>query len=94
MKSSRELSSEWILSNRMTLAASTVRRRLLEAGCNSYTVKRKRYRNASHKRKRLEIAIGPIDRLPIDQANIIRSHEAHFELFNRKNRKFVRKIHG
>ena len=91
-KSSQELSSEWILSNGMTFAASTVRRRLLEAGYNSYTTKRKPYRNASHKRKRLEFAIGHIDWLPKDWANIIWSDEAHFELFNRKNRTFVRRI--
>ena len=91
-KSSRELSYEWILSNGKTVAASTVRRRLLEAGYYSYTAKRKPYRTAAHKRKRLEFANGHIDWLPNDWENIIWSDEAHFELFNRKNRTFVRRL--
>lgn len=90
-KSSRQLSSEWVLSNGKTMAACTVRRRLLQAGYKSYTAKRKPCRSAAQKRKRLEFANNYIHWLPEDWQSIIWSDEAHFELFNRKNRTFVRR---
>jgi transposase len=90
-KSSQQLSSEWILSNGKTLSAVTVRRRLLEAGYASYTAKRKTVRTAAHKRKRLAFANTHINWLSDDWSKVIWSDEAHFELYNRKNRTLVRR---
>ena len=55
-KSSRQLSSEFTLSNGTQLSARTIRRRLLDAEYHSYTDKRKLIRNASQRKVRLQFA--------------------------------------
>ena len=89
-KCSRQLSSEFTLSNRTQLSARTIRRRLLDAGYRSYTAKRKPIRNASQRKLRLQFANDYITWLSYDWERIIWTDEAHFELFNRKNRTLVR----
>lgn len=90
-KSSRQLSAEFTLSSGRLLSARTVRRRLLEAGYGSYTAKRKPIRNCLQKKARLQFANEHINWLPDDWKGVIWSDEAHFELFNRKNRTLVRR---
>ena len=89
-KSNRQLSSEYTLSNGTQLSARTIRRRLFDAGYRSYTVKQKSIRNASQK-VRLHFANDYIAWLPYDWKRIIWTDEAHFELFNRKNRSLIRR---
>lgn len=89
-KSSRPLSSEWVLSNGKTITACTVRRQLLQTGYKSYIAKRKPCRSAVQEWKRLKFANNYIHWLPEDWQSIIWSDEANFELLNRKNRTFVR----
>ena len=55
-KSSRQLSSEFTLSNGTQLSARTIRRRLLNDGYRSYSTKRKPIRNASQRKVRLQFA--------------------------------------
>ena len=55
-KSSRQLSSEFTLSNGTQLSARTIRRRLLDAGYRSYTDKRNSIRNASQRKVHLQFA--------------------------------------
>ena len=90
-KCSRQLSSEFTLSNGIQLSARTIRRRLLDAGYRSYTVKWKPIRNASQRKVRLQLANDYITWLSYDWKRIIWSDEAHFKLFNRKNRTLVRR---
>ena len=52
-KSSRQLASEWYLSNGKSTSPRTVRRRLFNAGYKSYAAKRKPYRKPSHCSSRL-----------------------------------------
>ena len=92
IKSSRQLSSKFTLSNGTQLSAHTIRRRLLDPGHCSYTAKRKSIRNASQRKVRLQFANDYITWLPYDWKRIIWTDEAHFELFNRKNRTLVRQI--
>ena len=91
-KSSRELASEWNLSNGKSISSSTVRRRLLNAGYRSYTTKRKPYRKRNHCSIRLRFAQQCSNWNFGDWKNVIFSDEAHFEVFNRKNRSFVRRL--
>ena len=90
-KSSRQLSSEFVLSRGKVLSARTIRRRLLDAGYKSYTAKRKPLRNASQKQSRFQFAKDHVQWLPDYWKCVIWSDEAHFELFNRKNRTLVRR---
>ena len=90
-KCNRQLSSEFTLSNGTQLSARTIRRRLLDGGYRSYTAKRKPIRNASQRKLRLQFANDHITWLPYDWKRIIWTDEAHFELFNRKNRTLVRR---
>jgi transposase len=90
-KSSQELSSELLLSNGKQLSARTIRRRLLDLGYKSYTAKRKPYRKPAQQRKRLSFARQHQHWLK-EWNNIIWSDEAHFEVLNRKNRTFVRRL--
>ena len=90
-KCSRQLSSEFTLSNGTQLSARTIRRRLLDAGYRSYIDKRKPIRNASQGKVRLQFANDYITWLPYDWKRIIWTDEAHFELFNRKNRTLARR---
>ena len=91
-KSSRQLVSEWNLSNGKSISSSTVRRRLLNAGYRSYTTKRKPYRKRNHCSIRLRLAQQCFDWNFGDWKNVIFSDKAHFEVFNRKNRSFVRRL--
>ena len=90
-KSSRQLSSEFTLSNGIQMSACTIHRRLLDAGYRRYTDKQKPIRNASQRKVRLQFANDYIAGLPDDWNRIIWTDEAHFELFNRKNRTLVRR---
>ena len=90
-KSSRELSSESLLSNGKRLSARTVRRRFLDMGYKSYTVKRKPVRKAVQQKARLSFAQGH-QYWSKDWNNIIWSDESHFEVLNRKNCTIVRRL--
>jgi transposase len=83
---SRQLSAEWVLSNGKTLSRSTVRRRLLKPGYNSYNAKPKPVRNVDQKKKLIALAASHLDWISDDWKHVIWSDEAHYELFNRKNR--------
>ena len=84
-KSSRQLVPEWNLSNGKSTSSSTVRRRLLNAGYRSYTMKRKPYRKRNHCSIRLRFAQQCSDWNFGDWKNVIFPDEAYFEVFNRKN---------
>ena len=90
-KSSRELSSEFLLSNGKRLSARTVRRRLLDMGYKSYTVTRKPVRKAVQQKGRLSFA-QEHQYWSKEWNNIIWSDEFHFEVLNRKNRTIVRRL--
>ncbi|CAF3997138.1 unnamed protein product [Rotaria magnacalcarata] len=72
--------------------ARTVRRRLFNAGYKSYTTKRKPYRKPSHCSARLKLAKQCSDWNFSDWKTVIFSDESHFEVFNRKNKSFVRRL--
>ena len=91
-KSSRQLTSEWNLSNGKSISPQTVRRRLFKAGYKSYTTKRKPFRKPSHCSSRLRFAQKCSDWNFSDWKNVIFSDESHFEVFNRKNRSYVRRL--
>ena len=55
-KSSRQLSSEFTLSNGTQLSVRTIRRRLFDAGYRRYTDKRKPIRSTSQRKVRLQFA--------------------------------------
>ncbi|CAM2729429.1 unnamed protein product [Rotaria socialis] len=90
-KSSQMLAAEWTLSNGKKLCALTVRRRLISMGYKSYTAKRKLLRTPAQIKKRLTF-----DKYhqywSNEWNNVIWSGEAHFEVFNRKNRTLVRRL--
>ncbi|CAF1152813.1 unnamed protein product [Rotaria sordida] len=90
-KSSQLLSSELVLSNGKRLSAQTIRRRLVDMGYKSYTAKRKPYRKPSQRKQRLSFARQHQYWMK-EWNNIIWSDEAHFEVLNRKNRTFVRRL--
>ena len=90
-KSSEILSSELTLSNGIHLSARTVRRRLLTMGYKSYRAKKKPLRTHGHKKQRLLFA-REHQYWCYEWNNIIWSDEAHFELLNRKNCTFVRRL--
>lgn len=90
-KTSEQLSTDLVLSNGKQLSARTVRRRLLDMGYKSYTAKAKPLRKPEHKKDRLSFAKAHRDWLN-EWKNIIWSDEAHFEVLNRKNRTFVRRL--
>jgi transposase len=90
-KTSRQLASEWNLSNGKSISPQTVRRRLFNAGYRSYTTKRKPYRKRSHCSSRLRFAEKCSDWNFSDWKNVIFSDECHFEVFNRKNLSYVRR---
>ena len=89
-KISQKLSSELVLSNSKQLSTRTIRR-LLDVRYKSYTAKSKPFRKSEHKKDRLSFAKEYQNWLN-EWNNIIWSDEAHFEVFNRKNRTFVRRI--
>lgn len=91
-QTSRQLASEWSLSNRKVISARTVRRRLFNAGYKSYTTKRKPYRKPHHRYVRLKFARDHKKWTFNEWKNVIFSDESHFEVFNRKNRSFVRRL--
>ncbi|CAF4645019.1 unnamed protein product [Rotaria sp. Silwood2] len=90
-KSSQMLAAEWNSSNGKQLCASTVRRRLINMGYKSYTTKRKPLRTPDQIKQRLKFANDHKHWLK-EWQNIIWSDEAHFEVLNRKNRTFVRRL--
>ncbi|CAF1003959.1 unnamed protein product [Rotaria magnacalcarata] len=90
-ESSRILSSELMLSNGKHFSARTVRRRLLDMGYKSYQAKKKPLRTPGHKKQRLLFA-REHQYWSQEWNNIIWSDEAHFEVLNRKNRTFVRRL--
>ena len=89
-KSSEILSSQLTLSNGKHLSARTVRYRLLTMDYKSYRAKKKPLRTPSNKKQRLLFA-RERQYWCREWNNIIRSNEAHFEVFNRKNCTFVRR---
>lgn len=91
-KTSRQLALEWHLSNGKSISPRTVRRRLFNAGYRSYTVKKKPYRKPNHCSARLKFAEKCSDWNFSDWKTVIFSDESHFEVFNRKNRSFVRRL--
>ncbi|CAF2781502.1 unnamed protein product [Rotaria sp. Silwood2] len=91
-KSSRQLASDWNLSNGKSISPRTVRRRLLKAGYRSYTTKRKPYRKPSHCSSRLRFSEKYSDWNFSDWKTVIFSDESHFEVFNRKNRSYMRRL--
>ena len=84
-KSSRQLASEWNLSNGKSISPRTVRRRLFNAQYKSYAAKRKPYRKPSHCSSRFHFTEKCSDWNFSDWKNVIFSDEPHFEVFNRKN---------
>ena len=91
-KSSRELAPEWNMANGKAVSPQTVRRRLLNAGYSSYRTKRKPYRKPTHCSLRLKFAKKYSEWNFNDWKNVIFSDESHFEVFNRKNRSYVRRL--
>ena len=91
IKTSRQLSSQFTLSNGTQLSARTIRRRFLDAEYRSYTAKLKSIRSALQRKVRLQFASDYIAWLSYDWKRIIWTDEAHFELFNRKNRTLIRR---
>ena len=91
IKTSHQLSSEWLLSSGKIVSDSTVRHRLLESGYKSHTAKPKPIRTAVQKQKRLSFEKGHINWLSDDWNKVIWSDESHFELFNRKSRTFIKR---
>ena len=87
-KSSRQLASEWNLSNGKSTSPRTVRRRLFNAGCKNYVAKRK----PSHCSSRLRFAEGYSNLDFSDWKNVIFSNESHFEVVNRKNQAYIRRL--
>ena len=90
-KTSQKLSSELVLSNGKNLSARTIRRRLFDMGHKSYTAKSKPFRKPEHKNERLSLAREHQNWLS-EWNYFIWSDEAHFEVFNRKNRTFIRRL--
>lgn len=90
-KSSQQLSADWILSNGDRLSPPTIRRRLVGMGYRSYTAKKKPLRTVQHRKKRLRFAKDH-QCWSKEWNKVIWSDEAHFELFNRKNRSFIRRL--
>ena len=90
-KSSKELSSEFLLSNGKRLSAQTIRRRHLDMGYKSYTVKRKPVLKPAQQKARLSFALEH-QYWSQEWNNIIWSDESHFEVLNSKNRVVVRRL--
>ncbi|CAF1586888.1 unnamed protein product [Rotaria magnacalcarata] len=91
-KSSRQLASDWNSSHEKSISARTVRRRLFNAGYKSYTTKREPYRKPSHCSARLKFAKQCSDWNFSNWKTVLFSDESHFEVFNRKNKSFVRRL--
>ena len=90
-KSSQMLSAEWALSNGEKVSACTIRRRLISMGYKSYTAKRKPLRTPAQIKQRVTFAKDHQHWLN-EWNNVIWSDEAHFEVLNRKNGSFVRRL--
>ncbi|CAF3984976.1 unnamed protein product [Rotaria sordida] len=78
--------------DRHLIILRTVRRRLFNAGYKSYTTKWKPYRKPHHRSARLRFARKYSTWSFNEWKNVIFSDESHFEVFNRKNRSFVRRL--
>lgn len=91
-KTSRQLASAWNLSNGKSNSARTVRRRLFDAGYKSYTTKWKPYRKPHHRSSRLRFARKYSSWSFNEWKYLMFSDESHFEVFNRKNRSYVRRL--
>lgn len=92
LETSRVLSQQWSVVIGKTVSASTVRRRLVEAGLLSYTQKKKPFRN--HRKRKIRLNwCKKYNKWPVNQwYKVIFSDESHFELINRKNRRYVRRF--
>ncbi len=62
------------------------------AGYKSYTTKRKPYRKSHHRYTRLKFARDHYRWTFNEWENVIFSEESHFEVFNQKNRSYVRRF--
>ena len=78
--------------NGKAVSPRIVRRRLLNAGYKSYTKKKKPYRKPIHCSLRFKFAKKYSEWNFNDWKNVIFSNESHFEVFNRKNRSYVRRL--
>ena len=87
-KTSRQLTSEWLLSSGKTVSDSTER---IESGNKNYTAKPKTIRTAIQKQKSLSIAKRHLNWLSDNWNKVIWNNISHFELFNSKNRTSVRR---
>ncbi|CAF1245583.1 unnamed protein product [Didymodactylos carnosus] len=91
-KTSRKLASEWVLPNVPVVTPRTVRNRLVEAGYRSYVTKRKPFRKARYRHVRLKFAREHQYWSDNDWKCVVFFDESHFEVLNRKNRSFVRRL--
>jgi transposase len=91
-ETSRALSQEWSPLVGQAVSSRTVRRRLVEMGMKSYVQKRKPLKTASQVKKRLawcaEHQLWSADQWQ----KVIWSDESHFQLVNRCNRVYIRRM--
>lgn len=91
-KSSKELALEWGATIGKPVNSSTVRRRLLENNMRGVTQKRRPFRNELQKKKRYDWC-KKYSGWPLSKwRRVVFSDESHFEVINRKNRVFVRRL--
>lgn len=89
--SSRQLTSEWSNVLGKPISTRTTRGRLVEHALKSYTQKPRPFRNKNQIKKRLSWCREHINWTKKDWERVIFSDESHFEVVNRKNRRFVRR---
>ena len=90
--SSRELASEWSDTIQKSVTPRTTRRRLFNSGLKSYTAKRKPFRNKRQLKIRKNWCLKYRAWSQNQWQNVVFSDESHFEVINRKNRAFVRRL--
>ena len=87
------LSTEWALSDGKKVSACTVRRHLIIMSYKSYTTKRKPSRTSAQIKQRLTFA--KVHQHWLNEwNNIIWKGEPSFEVLNRKNGTFVRRLNS
>ena len=91
-KTSKQLATEWNSSIGKSISPRTVRRRLLDAGYKSYTVKPKPARKPQHHTSHFKFARKHLRWDFGEWKNVVFSDESHFEVFTRKNRSYVRRL--
>ena len=79
------------MANGKAISPRTIRRRLLNTGYKSYATKKKTYRKPTDCSLRLKFAKCSEWNFN-DWKNVIFSDESHFEVFNRKNRSYFRRL--